>query len=200
MYEKGSLVRIRYRRPPDRVEVYEQRLVARDRGALVTLMDETPLAAPIEVGGATILEPGSPVLWFTFPELPHDVGRFHLRDGRFTGYYANVLTPVEFLDASTWSTTDHFVDVWLGPGGEATVLDRDELEDAVRKGWLERDTAAGAIAEAERIVGLARGGRWPPPVVREWTLHRARASLRPAGGAPAPEGDQGVPGSSAGSL
>ena len=35
------------------------------------------------------------MVWTTYRgDVWHDVGRFHLADGTFTGYYANILTPV----------------------------------------------------------------------------------------------------------
>ncbi len=62
-------------------------------------MPAAGVSRPTVVAGRTVLEPGSPVVWFTFPGRHHDIGRFHTPDGRFTGYYANILTTVE-LDAA----------------------------------------------------------------------------------------------------
>lgn len=118
------------------------------------------------------------MVWFTFPGEHHDIGRFHTPDDRFTGLYANVLTPVEGLDGTEWRTTDLFLDVWLAAsGGALRVLDEDELSDALVHGWIDAETAALARAEAERLVRGAERGTWPPPVVAEWTLARARAAL-----------------------
>jgi predicted RNA-binding protein associated with RNAse of E/G family len=46
----------------------------------------------------------------------------------FTGYYANILTPVRFHSPLDWETTDLFLDVWLDADGSATLLDEDELD------------------------------------------------------------------------
>lgn len=176
-------VRIHYHRPPDRSETYVQRLVARTSDVVITLNDRTALRRPVMVDGRVVLENGSPVVWFTFPGAWYDIGSFHLADGTFTGYYANILTPVRFLDGDAWETTDLFLDVWLEPGGEAALLDEDEFEEAVERGWLDAATAAAARAEAERILHHARGNAWPPAPVEEWTLDRARraADAGPAG-------------------
>src|SRR5690625_7056866 len=64
-------------------------------------------------GDEVILEAGAPAIWFTFPGLWHDIGRFYLLDDTFTGYYTNIMTPVEFHDPLRWSTTDLFLDHWL---------------------------------------------------------------------------------------
>lgn len=175
--EEAPRVRIRYRRPPDREEIFVQQLVYRTADAVVTHLERTPLARPIVVDGETVLEDGSPAVWFTFPGEWYDIGRFHLADGTFTGTYANVLTPVRFLDPLNWETTDLFLDVWIPPDGGVRVLDRDEFEDAVRRGWLEPRDAARARREAERLAAAATRGEWPPAMVEAWTLERVRRRL-----------------------
>jgi predicted RNA-binding protein associated with RNAse of E/G family len=137
---------------------------------------------PVVVDGATVLEAASPVVWFTFPGTWHDIGRFHLPDGTFTGYYANILTPVE-MESDVWRTTDLFLDVFLTPPGGVHVMDEDELSAAERRGWVTRDLARQARTEAHRLVRSARAGTWPPPVVAAWTLARAETA---AAGTPPP--------------
>lgn len=166
-------VRIRYRRLPDREQTFEQLLVEDAGGYVVTLLEEAALRSPVVVGGRTVLETGSPVVWFTYPGAWHDVGRFHRADGTFTGCYANVLTPV-VMRGREWETTDLALDVWAGADGRVEVLDVDEFEAAVAAGWLDAETAARARREAERLAAAAREGSWPPAHVREWSLRRAR--------------------------
>ncbi|HEX7118688.1 MAG TPA: DUF402 domain-containing protein [Longimicrobiales bacterium] len=166
-------VRIHYHRPPDRTDIFVQRLVRRTADVVVTLNDRTPLRRPVVVDGRVVLEDGAPVVWFTFPGAWHDIGRFHLADGTFTGYYANILTPVRFLDDDTWETTDLFLDVWLEPGRAPVLLDEDEFRTAVDHGWVDAPTATSARVEAERILQHARRNAWPPTPVEEWTLERA---------------------------
>lgn len=171
-------VRIRYRRPPDRLQVFEQHLVHDGDDVKVTLA-EYRSSPPIVIAGEVVLEAGADVVWFTFPGLWHDVGRFHRADGTFTGLYANVLTP-PVLDGPEWDTTDLFVDVWVSPGGEVLLLDDDELEEALGRGWVNGSTAARAREEARRLVAAAAAGSWPPAAVRHWTRERCREEL--AGG------------------
>jgi uncharacterized protein len=148
----------------------------------VTYLPAANVPRPVVVAGSTVLERASPVVWFTFPGEWHDIGRFHLPDGTFTGYYANILTPVQ-LDSDDWRTTDLFVDVFLTPTGDVHVLDTDELAEAERRGWIGRELGDRARLEADRLVRAAAGGSWPPAIVREWTLARAE---RAATGTPAP--------------
>jgi len=171
------VITIHYTRPPDHTTVFRQALVERTDECIVTLLEHTELERPVVVDGTTVLEHGAPVVWFTFPGLWHDIGRFHLRDGRFTGYYANILTPVRFVTPDEWETTDLFLDVWLDERG-VVVLDEDDLEQALRERVITVHQAKRARAEAARLVALARAGKWPPAVCAEWTLERARAGTR----------------------
>jgi predicted RNA-binding protein associated with RNAse of E/G family len=174
-------VQIYYRRPPAREDLFVQTLVHHTPEVVVTFMERTPLKRPATAEGEVILEPGSPVVWFTFPGLWHDIGRFHLADGTFTGIYANILTPVHFLDPLSWETTDLFLDVWLDHAGRAMLLDEDEFEEALARRWIDNETAEAARTEAARIMEAIRDGAWPPPVVEEWTLERVRERLERSG-------------------
>lgn len=172
-----TTVRIHYRRPPAREDIFVQTLVAQTPEVVVTYLAETPLPRPVRVGETVVLEPGAPAVWFTFPGRWYDVGRFHLKDGTFTGIYSNILTPVQFRDPLSWETTDLFLDHWLDPAGDATILDEDEFEDAVAAGWIDAELERIARAEVMRIQRYAGEGAWPPPVVEEWTLERVREEL-----------------------
>ena len=176
-------VRIHYRRLPDHEEIFEQRIVLEREDVIVTVTDPLDLRRPVRVGDRVVLESGARAVWFTFPAAWHDIGRFHLRDGTFTGWYANVLTPVEVEPSRTdglqvWHTTDLFLDVAIPPGGRATLLDEDELEEALSRGDIGVELARSARAEAERLLSLATSGGWPPAVASEWTLERIEAEER----------------------
>ena len=158
-------------RPPGRMTIFRQRLVQRRDDCTVTLLEHADVRAPVMVRDRVVLEPGAPVVWFTFPEAWHDIGRFHTATGEFTGYYANILTPVRFITPTRWETTDLFLDVWLDEGGPV-LLDEDELDAALRAGHVAAEAAARAHAEAAHLCAAARAGSWPPPVCREWTLDR----------------------------
>jgi len=135
-------------------------------------MERTPLDRPVTFEGSTILENGSPVIWFTFPGRWHDVGLFHTPHGIVTGTYANILTPVHLLDATTWETTDLFLDVWLDTRGRSHLLDEEELHAALARGWIDRELADRARAEADQLLERARTLDWPPAIVKQWPLER----------------------------
>lgn len=152
-------------------------MVLEDAGDyVVTYLPAADLPKPVMAGGRVVLEPGAPVVWITYRGRWHDVGRFHLADGTFTGMYANVLTPVA-MDGARWDTTDLCLDVWLGADGHAEVLDEDELRAAEAAGWVDAETAARARTEAAALLEGAVSGEWPPREVHEWTLERAREAV-----------------------
>lgn len=174
----APIVHIHYHRLPDHKEVFHQHLVLDDPEVRVTLAAVTPIHSPLVIRGRRILEPGSPVVWFTFPGAWHDIGRFHLWDGTFTGVYCNILTPPIFHTRLVWETTDLFLDLWMPPGDRPLLLDEGQFLEATERGWLVGETAETARREAYRLIERARTGDWPPSMVREWTLARATRSVQ----------------------
>jgi predicted RNA-binding protein associated with RNAse of E/G family len=170
-------VRIHYHRLPDREQIFDQLVVHEREDVIVTLTDPMELDSPMMIGGRPALERGSRVVWFTFPGCWYDVGRFHLADGSFTGCYGNVLVPPRIL-GDAWYTTDLFLDVWLPPEGTASLLDEDELEEALARSHIDSPLASRAREEAAALLDRAATGEWPPPIVGEWTLERALAGAR----------------------
>ncbi len=171
-------MRIHYVRPPDREQLLVQRLVYEDAQVLISLLESAAIARPITIGGKLAVEPGAPLLWFTFPGQWFDVGRFHRLDGTCTGLYADIVEPVQRLGPHEWRAVDLFLDLWLDArGGAPVLLDEDELEEALARGWIGAETAAAARREAERLLDLAARGTWPPGIVQEWTLERALRAL-----------------------
>jgi hypothetical protein len=70
-------VKIHYRRPPDREEVFDQLLVLERDDVTVTLVETMDFDLPMRISNEVALEQGSSVVWFTFPNAWHDIGRFH---------------------------------------------------------------------------------------------------------------------------
>lgn len=177
-------VAIHYRRPGKPEVVYRQWILHSTADVIVTFQPDMEVGGPFEIGGEVVLEAGSAAVWFTFPSRSHDIGRFHDRTGRFTGIYANVLTPVE-MDAPprgevVWRTTDLFLDIFRTPSGRTLRLDEDELRSAEAAGLIGPELALRARTEADRIETKIGEGTWPPPIVDEWPLERARAVLESA--------------------
>jgi len=142
----------------------------------VTFARDLVVEPPRTIGGQVALERGSDIVWFTFPDVWHDIGRFHTADGVFRGFYANILTPPTFHPGGVWRTTDLFLDVWLRPGDDPIVLDRDEMDEAYERGWINTKVRRRALEEVERILAALARGNWPPAVAHRWTRERALES------------------------
>ncbi|NIR46676.1 MAG: DUF402 domain-containing protein [Gemmatimonadetes bacterium] len=166
-------VEIRYHRPPDRLDVFHQQLVVDRPDCKVTLHEDTPLPEPLQVGATRIYEPGAPIVWFVFPDAWHDVGRFHLEDGTFTGYYVNLIIPVDIQEA-VWTMYDLCLDLWVDPSGGYVVLDQDEFDEAVDRGWIDGKTARRARQELEALTAGIDDESWPPEIVHSHDLARVR--------------------------
>ena len=175
----GSVVNIHYRRIGRAARVYRQFVLETRPDMVVTLQPRTPIDRPLVVDGLTILEPRSPVIWFSFLDKWHDIGLFHRTNGAVTGLYGNILTPLEFLDGHLWATTDLCLDIWMPRWGSSRLLDEDELDAAETGGRIDPELAARARAEAKALMLACRTGAWPPPMTAEWSLARA---LRVCGG------------------
>jgi predicted RNA-binding protein associated with RNAse of E/G family len=154
--------------------VYAQLLIHEAPDHLVTYVPSTQIQIPVQAGDVVALEPGSPAIWFTYPGRWYDIGRFHLADGTFTGFYANILTPVR-VEGDQWHTTDLYLDVFVGTDGRVMLLDQEELDEAEEAGWVDRQSAERAREQASQLIAATQAGLWPPQDVREWSLERAAA-------------------------
>jgi len=174
----GTIVDIRYRRIGAPLTVYRLLVLESGPDAVVTFQPRAPVRNPIVADGMTILEPGSPVIWITYPGKWHDIGLFHRTNGALTGLYANILTPVEFGDGRTWSTTDLCLDVWVPRWGPVALMDEDELGAAQDGGRIERELADRARAEATSLMHAHAAGGWPPRETGQWSLPKALEACR----------------------
>lgn len=169
----GSVVDIHYRRIGRPAQVYRQFVLETRPDVVVTFQPRTPIDRPLVVDGLTILEPRSPVIWFSFLDKWYDIGLFHRTNGALTGLYGNILTPLEFVDEHLWATTDLCLDIWMPRWGSSRLLDEDELDAAETGGRIDPELAARARAEAKALMLALRAGAWPPPMTAEWSLVRA---------------------------
>lgn len=169
-------VRIHYHRPDRGTTVFVERLVRDEPDVKVTLLSDYP-GADSYARDRLILSAGAPVLWFVFPNLCRDVGRFHLADGTFTGWYTNLRAPIR-MEGSEWYCTDLFLDHWLpADGAPGEWLDEDELTAAAEHGLLTDDLLACVQRERAEVNALIHGGTWPPPLTRGLDLRSALTEL-----------------------
>jgi hypothetical protein len=86
------------------------------------------------------------------------------------GYYTNIVLPPDLGTSGVWHITDAFLDLWQPRRGDVEVLDREELDEAERAGWIAAADARRSRAEAGRLMEAVRKRNWPPREVRRWPL------------------------------
>jgi predicted RNA-binding protein associated with RNAse of E/G family len=110
-------------------------------------------------------------VWFIFRRKWYDVGKFYDQEGKFTGYYCDIIRPVAKLLASPSKTsiiTDLFLDLWISSDGRCVVLDEQQLGRAIRKRAIPLPLAAKARRELAALVKSAKAGYFPPKIVRRY--------------------------------
>jgi hypothetical protein len=85
------------------------------------------------------------------PGEPFSVLLFHHRDGSFRGWYVNLEQPQQRTTLG-FDFEDELLDIWIEHGKAAELLDEDELEEAVRRGFFSPERATQIRANAERIL------------------------------------------------
>lgn len=166
-------IELEYRRPGKPSTIYREWLVLDRPDVKVLLLD--PYEGPVvHVVEAVIQEPAAPIVWYVFPEHWYDVGRFHLRDGTFTGWYTNFCRPPE-IAGDRWIARDLFLDLWQPVHGEHRWLDEAELDDAVTRRLIDAATLKRIHNERAMMEHQLREGAWPPPIARDIDLAQARA-------------------------
>ena len=70
----------------------------------------------------------------------------------------------------TLRITDLFLYLWVSTGGEVTILDMDEYNDAIERGWLEDRIALEAKAKLDHLVELSRKHLFPPKFVIDFHI------------------------------
>lgn len=174
----SKLIHYLYNRPGKASTVFDQWLVI-DQPEVKVLLNEQHVGRSITVGNHPILDHHAPAVWFVFPDAWYDVGRFHLRDGTFTGWYTNICTPVE-VHGDRWLSTDLFLDCWIWAGGGHEWLDEHEFTNATRDGTLDRATSGRVAHERDLIQEMVERGDWPPSIARDIDLEAAQNLLAAA--------------------
>ncbi len=136
-------VTLTYKRPPNRVNHFQQQLLYVDDEVIVTSQRVKP-SSPIVQNGKTVLGDNFTAVWFVFTGLWYDVGKVYNLNNEWTGYYCDIMKPVKrSIDASgkleCFEITDLFLDLWINPDGTYQIQDEDEFEEAVQNGVIDAE-------------------------------------------------------------
>ena len=102
---------------------------------------------------------------------------------RVTCWYIDVTERIEEDPDGVWAFVDKYLDVILSPQGDVVVMDRDELDEAYKKGELTTEQYEDAIAEGERIVSelgtdIPATESWTERILNE-VLQRIEGGAKP---------------------
>ena len=155
-------VTLTYKRPPDRVNHFQQELLYLDDAVIVTSQRVKP-SSPIIQKGVPVLADNFAAVWFVFTGLWYDVGKVYNLENEWTGYYCDVLKPVKrSVDVNgklnRFEITDLFLDLWINPDGTYEIQDEDEFEEAVQKGAIDAELERKALEVLKALIAEVESG------------------------------------------
>jgi predicted RNA-binding protein associated with RNAse of E/G family len=115
--------------------------------------------------GETVLAPSFKIVYFDIFGKWFAMDKVWNLQGKHTGYYCDIVIPPR-LKGDWLELTDLFLDLWISPDLRYKILDEDELEDALRKGWIEKEIYNKAREELQKLIGLVENKRFPPLLVK----------------------------------
>ena len=156
---------LRYVRLPDNVLDLNDDSVYRSKGVIVG-KSQIRSANSVVFDGKTVLAPGYLIVYFELMRKWFSVGKIRDSSGKHTGYYCDIISPPRLLEDGGVEITDLFLDLWVAPDLRYKVLDEEELEDALEKGWITEQLYEKARIELEKLITSVRQGNFPSPLVK----------------------------------
>ena len=157
-----EMVTLTYKRPPDRVNHFQQELLYLDDAVIVTCQRVKP-SSPIVQNGKTVLADNFAAVWFVFTGSWYDVGKVYNLQNEWTGYYCDIMKPVKrSVDVNgkldRFEITDLFLDLWINPDGTYEIQDEDEFEDAVQEGAIDAELERTALEVLKALIAETEDG------------------------------------------
>ena len=157
----AGTIRLRFVRPPDNVKVWVHELLREDEGVIVQRFSFSELPEPFTVAGRAVVDNGHVGVLYELVGRSLEVIKVYGPGSEFKGYYCNINTSPRPFEGG-YEVTDLFLDVWVFPDLEYVVLDQDEFDEAVRRGWLDTEQADLARSVLGELVEDLDAGRFPP--------------------------------------
>ncbi len=162
-------IQLIYRRIPNRTLVRYDILIEENKGNIVAYSIFEGLRSPIRINNEIVIANGFYMVYFAPIGGNYDILKVYDQGDNFKGYYCDVLDYVRF-EKDTLEMLDLFLDVWISPDNKYFILDRDELEDALQHGYIERGAYTKANVILSNMVSGIEKGTFPPVFVRDYTL------------------------------
>ena len=160
-----GFVLVRVIRPHGETCDHEQELVE-DRGDLIITKFDF-LNHRLVVHDQLVIADGYHALLFEFFHPPLEIIAVTDEDRILTGYYCNVNTEPSRIDGG-YEVVDLYLDVFVLPDMRYEILDGDEFQEAIEKGWITEEHVSLARETVARIIKDIEAGRFPPRIVQEF--------------------------------
>jgi predicted RNA-binding protein associated with RNAse of E/G family len=158
---------LRMRRLPEEVDEWEHVLLLDTPDLIISEFRFSGLERPTVLEGRTITENGYRGVLFEFAKEWYEIMKIWNFEGGLVGYYCNINTPPKRFEGG-YEVTDLFLDLWVFPDLEHHVLDEDEFEVAIGKGWIDIENAEKARETLDHLVQRVKKGEFPPGVVEKY--------------------------------
>ncbi|MEM3699809.1 MAG: DUF402 domain-containing protein [Candidatus Bathyarchaeia archaeon] len=156
---------IRYIRLPNQVlDIYDD-LIYRS-GKIIVSKGQITSAHSIIFDDEIVLAHGFQIVYFDLIGKWFGVGKIRNLQGKHTGYYCDIVKPPRVLADGGIELTDLFLDLWVSPDLRFKVLDEEELENALRKGWVTKGLYDKAKKELNKLINMVEQGKFPPYAIK----------------------------------
>lgn len=133
--------------PEETVNLKDDLLCYRDDHMLITRWNT--LKPRSDIAGGTSLY---------LPEKNWKISRIIDADGRLLHYYCDIIHTDYYKEKDEFIFTDLLVDVIINPDGRYSVLDLDELGDALDSSLIDPGTASAALHAANELIRCIEEG------------------------------------------
>ena len=161
-----------YKRLPNDVREFPS-ILRRESKTGLTIQMVIAVSSPRRIFGKVIVDTGFSAIWFVYRNRWYDVAKFYDKDGKLTGYYCDILKPTSKLlvkGNKTATLTDLFLDLWITTSGEYTVLDENEFQNAIARGYISKTLAREARKHLASLIRQVKRKQFPPKAVKQIDL------------------------------
>ncbi len=95
------------------------------------------------------------------------ISRFYNNEGDFIYWYCDIIDVEHDLEKDSFTLIDLLIDVKIMPDGSVTILDADELAEALEKGLVTDAQACSSLRKLDKLLKMIYSGEFPPAECRK---------------------------------
>jgi predicted RNA-binding protein associated with RNAse of E/G family len=159
-------IKLRFIRLPDDIVTWTHELLHQDEDVIISKFRFSGLTKPSEIMGKIVVDNEYTGICYEFVDNGYEIIKVFDLDDKLTGYYCNINTRPKPFEGG-YEVVDLFLDVWVFPNLEYSVLDEDEFECAFERGLIKEEQKDFALTVLKRILGDLEERNFPPRIVDE---------------------------------